>query len=234
MALTISARELGAVADPAACPRCLWVKLHVSRLPYQTFPGIFSSIDSYTKRLIHAYLEREGRLPAWMAQVGDVVGDVASPSYQAFSVLDQASGLTLRGTADAIFRLRGGDFAIVDYKTARYTPGQGALFPLYTTQLNAYAYIGERVGLFPVSRLALVYMEPVTDQATAQRPSIAGPGGFDLGFSARVVPVELTAESTIPPLLQRARAVYDLPGPPASSASCKDCAAVRDLIAAWG
>jgi len=50
----ISAKSLGALALPEFCPRCFWLKTRVRHLPFQIFPGIFSSIDAYTKRVVHA------------------------------------------------------------------------------------------------------------------------------------------------------------------------------------
>ena len=52
MALTISATALGELAHTGFCHRCFWVKRHC-KLPYQSFPGIFSSIDSSIKRVVH-------------------------------------------------------------------------------------------------------------------------------------------------------------------------------------
>ena len=39
---------------------------------------------------------------------------------------------------------------------------------MYEVQLNAYAVIGEQKGFAPVSGLALVYTEPVTDDVTSR------------------------------------------------------------------
>jgi len=44
--LRISAKNLGELALSDFCPRCFWLKLHAKRLPFQIFPGIFSSIDA--------------------------------------------------------------------------------------------------------------------------------------------------------------------------------------------
>ncbi len=52
--LRISAKTLGELALPGFCLRCFWLKLHARQLPFQIFPGIFSSIDAYTKRVVHA------------------------------------------------------------------------------------------------------------------------------------------------------------------------------------
>jgi hypothetical protein len=51
--IRISAKNLGELAMPSFCPRCFWLKLRLNnRLPFQIFPGIFSSIDSYTKTIV--------------------------------------------------------------------------------------------------------------------------------------------------------------------------------------
>ena len=61
--LRISAKNLGALALPGFCPRCFWLKLKAqNRLPFQIFPGIFSSIDAYTKRVVHAWIDQNGGL----------------------------------------------------------------------------------------------------------------------------------------------------------------------------
>ena len=55
--ITISAKHLGNINLPDFCPRCFWLKMHTGwKLPYQTFPGIFSSIDSYTKKVTNLQL----------------------------------------------------------------------------------------------------------------------------------------------------------------------------------
>ena len=58
--LTISATELGSYAGFRFCARCAWIRMHVKALPWQSFPGIFSSIDRYTKQVVVGHLEREG------------------------------------------------------------------------------------------------------------------------------------------------------------------------------
>ena len=228
--LVISAKNLAVFAVEGACPRCLWVGLHAKNLPYQVFPGIFSTIDAYNKRIVHSYFDREGRLPEWLSGLGEVESYVDSPSYQRFSVYDEATDITLRGAADGIFRMRDGSHTIVDYKTAKYTPGQEALLPIYIGQLNGYAYIGDRLELHPVSQLALVYMEPVTDAATAASPEVVDGDGFTMNLAATIVPVPLDPEGMISRLLARARAAHDAAEPPDSTPGCKDCSAVEGLL----
>ena len=66
MGLTISGGDLGYFASSRFCRRCAWVRLHVKPLPYQGFPGIFSSIDRYNKLVVNGYFEQHGCLPQWL------------------------------------------------------------------------------------------------------------------------------------------------------------------------
>ena len=231
---TISATELGTYARSRFCPRCAWVRLHIKKLPYQSFPGIFSSIDRYNKLIVHNHFDREGHAPPWLAELGETGEYLEPPHWSSFKTLDEETGITLRGEADGIFKLAGGSYVIVDYKTSRYSPAQQGMFKNYEVQLNAYALIAERLGLSPVSKLALVYMEPATDAETAQEPSLIDSRGFTMGFLARVVEVELRQEKLLPPLLRKARRIWDMPTPPSGIGDCKDCAAVSGLIEALG
>ncbi|MDA0263348.1 MAG: PD-(D/E)XK nuclease family protein [Chloroflexi bacterium] len=231
---TISATELGAYARPRFCSRCAWVRLHVKNLPYQSFPGIFSSIDRYNKLVVHNHFDREHAAPSWLAELGESGEYVNPPHWSKFKILDGETGITLRGEADGIFKLADGSYAIVDYKTSRYDPDRPGMFPNYEVQLNAYAVIAERLGLSPVSKLALVYMEPVTDKDSAQEPGLVDQQGFVMGFRARVVPVDLRPAQLLPPLLRKARSLWDMADPPAQAKDCKDCAAVTGLIGRLG
>ena len=230
MALIISARDLGYYAASYFCPRCAWIRMNVKPLPYQTFPGIFSSIDRYNKLIVHGHFNREQALPSWLLQLGDVESYINPPHWRSFSVVDETTGVTLRGEADGIFKMADGSHTIVDYKTARHTPGQEALFPIYEVQLNAYAYIGERLDLKPVNQLALVYMEPMTDETTVQMPHLVDLVGFSMGFRATVVPVRRQPDDLIPPLLTKAREISEMDAPPEGSSGCRDCEAVADLM----
>ena len=205
------------------------MQLHVKSLPYQSFPGIFSSIDSYNKRIVHQYFDREGRLPSWLENLGDVESYVEPPPYRRFSYSEPDAGVTLRGTPDGVFKMRDGSYTIVDYKTAKYTPGQEKLLPIYRVQLNGYAFLGNRLGLGPVSQVALIYMEPVTDEDAAASPSVVDGRGFIMALSATVVPVKLEPDEIIPRLMRQAKEIYDLPLPPGPDPRCKDCSAVQAL-----
>lgn len=230
MALTISATELGRYAATRFCPRCAWVRLHVKPLPYQTFPGIFSTIDRYNKLIVHGFFDRENSLPTWLRQLGEVSCYVSPPHWSKFAIVDPGTGVTLRGEADGIFKMADGSHSIVDYKTSKYSRAQGGLFPVYRVQLNAYAFIGERLDVRPVSGLALIYMEPVTDDRTAADPGMVDDVGFSMDFAATVVPVDLDPDRMIPPLLERAKEIGDMEDPPPGLQGCKDCEASEGLI----
>ena len=237
--LTISATELGSYAGFRFCGRCAWIRLHVRPLPWQGFPGIFSSIDRYTKQIVVNHLAREGCLPQWMAPAfhtdgSDALTHLDPPHWSRFKATDEATGATLRGEADAMFRLADGACAIVDYKTSRYNPDNLSQHRVYRAQLNAYAWIAQRLDFPPVSRLALIYMEPASDSETADAPEMVDDAGFVLGFRSRVVEVELDPERLIPPLLRQAARTHAMPHPPPPREGCKDCAALdalRDALA---
>ena len=231
-ALTISATELGSYAGFGFCPRCAWVRMHVKQLPWQGFPGIFSSIDRYTKQVVLAHLEREGRLPTWLGGIGKTVEHIDPPHWSRFHATDETTGVTLRGEADAVFTLADGSCAIVDYKTSRYNPDNRSQHRVYRAQLNAYAWIASRLDFPPVSRMALAYMEPATDDEAIQSPQATDQTGFTLSFRPRLVEVDLDPDRLIPPLLRRAARIHALEAPPDPRNNCRDCAALEGLLAA--
>ena len=208
--------------------------MHVRPLPWQGFPGIFSSIDRYTKLVIVSHIRSESRLPSWMSDIGDAVEHVDPPHWSRFQALDGATGVTLRGEADAIFRLMDGTCAIVDYKTSRYNPDNRSQHRVYRAQLNAYAWIAKSLDFPPVSRLALVYMEPATDMETVDVAEVLGTDGFSLGFRPRLVEVELDPQRLIPPLLRHAARIHALADAPQGREGCRDCAALEGLLGALG
>ncbi len=228
--LVISAKDLGEFNLKRNCERCLWTKLHLKPLPYQSFPGIFSTIDAYNKRIVHGYFDREGHLPLWLTSLGHVESYIDPPSYHKFSVSNSDIYVTLRGQADGIFKMTDGTYTIVDYKTSKYTTNQDKLMDIYEAQLNGYAYLAERLGMYPVRQLALVYMEPITDQETASSPAVVDSDGFNMQFNATIVQVEVTHDVTIPKLMTKARYLYDTLQVPPSREGCKNCQAASRFI----
>lgn len=225
----ISAKTLGQLALPGYCPRCFWLAMKADKLPFQIFPGIFSAIDSYAKNIVHGWFDRSGKAPSWLEPLGLIQTYKVPPHYSKFSVLDEENAIVLRGTPDGIFLMKDGSYSIIDYKTARFTAYQDDLFPMYEAQLNAYAYIGERLDVKPVSRLALVYTEPVTGNPATSDDANLTPEGFRMGFRARILEVEIQPD-LVTRLLKKAAAVLNSTSPPAGVDGCKDCAAVAGLV----
>jgi len=224
--IRISAKNLGELALTNFCSRCFWLKLKLNnKLPFQIFPGIFSSIDAYTKNIIHSWFDRYQSTPPWLSDLGELTGYINPPHY---SIVDDDNDILFTGVPDGIFIRPDGSYIIVDYKTARYTVAQGSLFPMYEVQLNGYALIGNERGFNPVSDLALVYMEPVTDKETAIHDGNYRDDGFALGFSPKVHRVDLNP-GEIYPLLAQVREIYEMPGAPDSHTGCKNCESVEAM-----
>ena len=101
--IRISAKTLGHLFSmPDSCPRCAWIKLNCD-LPYQIFPGIFSSIDSYTKKITWSYHERDGVLPNWFKGFGEFTRPVKAPGRSQFTFTDkETNGLLLRYCCDSV------------------------------------------------------------------------------------------------------------------------------------
>ena len=73
--LQISGKNLGTLARPDCCPRCFWLQHTTDKgLPYQIFPGIFSSIDAYTKNVVHGWFDRHGDGPSVVTVNGCTYG----------------------------------------------------------------------------------------------------------------------------------------------------------------
>ena len=232
--IRISAKSLGAVALPDFCRRCFWIRLRVNdKLPFQIFPGIFSSIDSYNKRIVHRWFDRHGGPPPWLAGLGDIVGYREPPHFSKFTIVLEEFSLLLTGAPDAVLVRADRSHLIADYKTARYTGAQDRLLPMYEAQLNAYAMIGEECGLKPVSGLALIYMEPVTDDGAADQDESHREDGFVMGFSANIIPVSRD-EGKLRPLFTRVRQIHDLATAPVGRSGCKDCGLLHQLIQVAG
>jgi PD-(D/E)XK nuclease superfamily len=230
--IRISGKNLGQFALPNACPRCLWLTLHCqNKFPYQKFPGIFSSIDGYTKRFVFAHFEKYKRIPSWLRECGDIGKPIKAPTHHTFNFVEPKTNIMLTGDPDAVFQAKGGFLSILDYKTAKFTKTQDELLPIYVTQLNAYAFIAEHIGMGRIKHLALVYCEPKTEVDTSCIEAISADQGFLLEFSAKILPIELNLES-IPPLLARVRQFGDMATAPKGRNDCKECRLVDNLVAA--
>jgi hypothetical protein len=227
--IQISAKNLGELAMPDFCPRCFWIKLNC-KLPFQIFPGIFSSIDSYTKKITWAYYEKHGKLPNWFSAFGEFVKPIKAPGRTAFFIIDEATNIKLTGVPDEIVQKKDGSYFIIDYKTARFTGKQDELLPIYNVQLNVYALIAEHCGMKPVTGIGLVYYEPMTEIAPENLTEHLLDDGFKMPFNAKLLPIELSPKKIVLPLLKEIRKLADMGKPPIGNDDCKDCSKLSEIM----
>ena len=227
----ISAKTLGVLALKDFCPRCFWLKLKMGfELPYQIFPGIFSSIDSYSKAVTWHYFNTYKRLPYWFEPLGEFTGLCPVPHHSEFNVVDKETGIRLTGVPDEIFIMANGKYFIIDYKTAKFTDTQDELLPMYVVQLNSYAYIFEKLGIGRVAGLALCYYEPQSDAPVENLAAVLSQDGFDMHFKAYLKKVELNPRKVVEPLFKVVKKYADMEKAPEGAGGCRDCQLVDSLI----
>lgn len=130
------------------------------KAPWTIMPGIFSSIDAFSKRAILAYFERYHRFPPWIAGRWSDARPLPTPHHSTFRLVDSKTGIVLTGVPDLMIGLPNDRLAILDLKTARHSDHQDKLLPMFQVQLNGYAMIAESLGMGTVEALGLVYGEP--------------------------------------------------------------------------
>jgi hypothetical protein len=234
--LRLTGRTLGELALPDACDRCYVIKHRMTvRPPFSIpMPGIFSTIDSQTKRLVHHHFIKYGHAPRYLDPICADIQNYLNSSllhWNRYQYLDPETGILMVGSPDDIFVAGNGDYHLVDYKCAKFTARQDELFPLYQIQLISYALIGESCGYKPMKSATLAYCEPLTGDIPAQDQSNHQPRGFKLGFAVKLLPVELEYD-LLPPLLRRARKLLSLKKPPERKLGCEGCYAIADLFLA--
>ena len=228
--IRISAKHLGQLALADFCPRCFWTRLRCSdKLPFQIFPGIFASFDSFQKKVTALHHQKYGTAPKWLDGFGELGEPLPIPHHSVFQTLHIATNILVTGVPDELFRRKDGSLVILDNKTARFTKNQDVLLPLYVIQLNGYAWISERLGMGAVSGLGLVYYEPMTELTTETIDTVLADDGFSMRFQAKVLPLNLQLDH-IPPLLQKVRAIFDLATAPIGRDGCKDCRLLDGLL----
>jgi len=210
--MNIAVKELAALNMPDACPRCFYLK-HAG-VPWQIFPGIFSSIAKYSEECLLAMGDS--------SPIGPAVIEKA-PHWSKFQAT--VCGVTLRGSPDWVVRRTGPE--IWDNKTGMASGDR--LLPLYEAQLNGYAYIWEYLHDERVSRLGLCYWEPQTDGASER----VRPPDFFMKFQPKLVEVPVRqdglSQGLIPDLLARAKTILSGKCPP-STGQCKDCAKLDVIL----
>lgn len=229
--LRISAKQLGQVGLTDFCPRCFWVKMKCGgKPPFQSpVPGIFSSLDAFTKRVTRSHFEKHGHAPRWLSGFGELGEPVPVPHHSRFYIVEPTTQIKLTGVPDEIFKQADDSLFIADNKTAKWNENQERILPMYRIQLNAYGYIAERIGMGTISGLGLVYHQPQTEVDASNIDSIAMADGFSMRFAAKLVPVPLDMEN-IPRLLQQVRAIADSTVAPDGRPDCKDCGLLEKLV----
>lgn len=202
----ISGKDLGQLASEKFCPRCFWLERHLGKPP-SIFPGIFSTLDSLSKKdTKRSFLER-GHKPDWLK-----LENIKRPiSFSRISVPLPEYGWILTGDPDDVFELKDESYHIVDYKTAKFTERQDSLYPQYEIQLNAYAYGLPFQGIKPISKLSLIYCEPKEELDLHKE--------FRLSFTTHIVEIPIKSEMILE-LLKKARKIIDKPDPPSSYLGC--------------
>ena len=231
--MRISAKNLGLLALPDCCERCFWMRARLGwKAPWAIMPGIFSSIDGFSKRAILASYKKTGRFPPWIAGRWAEARPLKSLHHSTFRLTDPKTGIVLTGVPDLILGLPQRGLAILDLKTARFSDHQDELLPMYKVQLNGYALIAEGIGMGHVEALGLVYCEPPVGDGDGGLDACVGDRGFTMPFRATAVPVGLD-RSIIPPLLERAGGILGLEKAPKGREGCGDCRMVREMAALW-
>jgi len=224
--IKISAKNLGQTALADFCPRCYWIKLKLNfKLPWASFPGIFSSIDAYTKKAIHHIIDGCNH-PAWMCDIGNVVSYEPVPHFSKSKFYDEKSGITLTGVPDDIWVLSDGTKVLPDFKTAIYSEAQDKLLPMYRIQNNVYSVLIDKSA-----RLYLIYMEPDTNKETACNQITDT--GFRMCFNATVVPVENDLKKVRDALILT-REIAEMQAPPKGTPDCKECQALDKVMGVLG
>ena len=201
--------------------------------PWAVMPGIFSSIDGFSKRAILASYEKTGHFPPWIAGRWTEVRPLKSLHHSAFRLTDPGTGIVLTGVPDLLLGLPRRRLAILDLKTARFSKHQDFLLPMYKVQLTGYALIAEGLGMGTVEAMGLVYGEPPPNDQDNGLDALVSDVGFSMPFKATALSIELD-RALIPPLLRRAKALLEMENPPEGrEGGCKECKMVEEMVGRW-
>ncbi|MGA2117935.1 MAG: PD-(D/E)XK nuclease family protein [Bryobacteraceae bacterium] len=158
----------------------------MSDAPFSIFPSIFNDIDSYTKHLVHANIDKHGHPPKWLASLSE------AESYKNVGFLkwlDEKNGILLKGGPDAVFDGEE-ELFVGDYKTARYRDGQDHLLAQYKVQLLGYSFLLEQNGYEKPKRAALIYFQPPNDPTFQELLARTEKTGMALPLTVEVVEIE--------------------------------------------
>lgn len=143
------------------CPRCFYLQVvHGISRPPAAFPKVFTKIDSLMKGLFAN--QPTARIspdlpPGKVSMQGKWV------TSEPLRIPGIAASCYIKGAFDSVISFDDGSYCVMDFKTSQPSP---AHVDFYGRQLHAYAYALEHpapqaLGLHPVTRLGLLYLDPV-------------------------------------------------------------------------
>jgi len=223
MDITIAVKELAALAMSDSCPRCFWIKHNVKKIPFQIFPGIFSTIDSYSKKYTRKHYELTEKLPQVIEDFFPGAEPIKVPHYSKFT--GKIGGLTVRGTPDEILKNPNGEICILDYKTSKITKNQDKLRPLYDAQLKLYGFLATENELGKVEKLGLCYYEPVKEIPDLNEVILED--GFKFIFRSKIFEIESFVDLSL--LANQACRILSNPIP-RLNITCTTCAELDNLL----
>ena len=199
------------------CPRCFYLRVvrGIDR-PSMAFPKVFTRIDSLMKNLF------AGK-PTSAIDPDLPPGRVAMQGKWVTSAPIEFPGVEascyIKGAFDSVLAFDDGCYAVMDFKTS--TPSRQHV-AFYGRQLSAYAYALEHpaagaLQLSPVSKLGLLYLDPVDIEHGADHKRIV--------YGGEVTWQELPKdEEKFLKFLRGVLEVLSQAEPPPASESCGFCA----------
>jgi len=199
------------------CPRCFYLQIvrGINR-PSMVFPGVFSRIDSLMKKLF-AGQPTSALSPDLPPGRVTLQGKWVNSAPIAFPGIE--ASCYIKGAFDSVLAFDDGSYAVVDFKTT--SPNRQHI-GFYGRQLSAYAYALEHpaengLRLAPISRLGLLYLDPVDIEHGADHRRIV--------YGGEVTWQEIPkAEDKFLEFLRGVLEVLSLPEPPPASEGCGFCA----------
>ena len=228
MAITLSPKQLGTLADPDFCKRCFWIQHKMKfKMPYALFPGIFSALDKYQKNITVEYMNSFKRVPQWLNAFGEFTAIEPSPHWSKFQIA-LPNGILFRGVSDTLLRKTDGSLFILDEKTAMPKEDGHKLELLYDVQLNGYAKIANAVGLGPVSGLGIVYNVPQQLDEMVKVSSVVSDDSYIMTFKPVIREVKLNP-GLVDELLELAANIIEQPSCPTGKSECGNCALIDQM-----
>jgi len=197
------------------CKRCFYLKVveGIAR-PSTPMPKIFTILDILSKNYFSgkSVSEISPDLPD-----GTVVFGEKWVASNTITLPGHESSFYFRGKFDSLIKFADSSYGVIDFKTSKPKPEHVSF---YSRQLHAYAYALENhaprsLSLKPVSKLGLLYIEPV---------SLENVGQDQTAYMVNVTWQECPKDDlAFLDFLSDVLTVLESPTPPAASPNCKFC-----------